>query len=64
VLSRGQYLVDIEHWGYTDARMFPFGTMTPHEIDRWTHAIDPALAIERHDARGARSRTSKPHMSS
>jgi len=33
VLSRGQYLVDVEHWGYTDARVFPFGTMTRQEIE-------------------------------
>ena len=52
VLSRGQYLVDVEHWGYTDARMFPFGTMTRTEIERWTHAMDPAQAIERSDVRG------------
>ena len=52
VLSRGQYLVDVQHWGYTDARMFPFGTMTRPEIERWTHAMDPAQAIERSDVRG------------
>jgi hypothetical protein len=52
VLSRGQYLVDVEHWGYADARMFPFGTMTRTEIEQWTHAMDPAQAIECSDVRG------------
>lgn len=33
VLARGQYLVDVEKWGYSDARMLPFGTMTRQEID-------------------------------
>lgn len=36
VLSRGQYLVDVREWGYTDGR----ATMTPDQIDAWTDAID------------------------
>ena len=60
VLSRGQYLVDVEHWGYTDARMFPFGTMTRQEIDRWTQGIDPAQAIERSRVQGAWPSPVKP----
>jgi hypothetical protein len=41
LLSREQYLVDIERWNYTDAREVPLGTMTPEEIDHWTKAIEP-----------------------
>jgi len=40
ILSREQYLVDIERWGYRDARRLPGGTMTAAEIQRWTAAID------------------------
>jgi len=42
--SRAQYLVDVEHWGYHDARLAPAGNMSQGEIDRWTAAIgsDPA----------------------
>jgi len=38
LVSRAQYLVDIEHWGYTDARI-AHGHMSQHEIDVWTDAI-------------------------
>jgi hypothetical protein len=40
MLSRAQYLVDVEKWNYVDARQVPLGTMTPEEIDVWTKAID------------------------
>jgi hypothetical protein len=40
MLSREQYLVDVERWNYVDAREVPLGTMTPEEIDVWTKAID------------------------
>jgi hypothetical protein len=40
LLSRAQYLVDVERWNYVDARQVPLGTMTPEEIDVWTRAID------------------------
>ena len=40
LLSRAQYLIDIERWNYIDARQVPIGTMTPEEIDIWTRAID------------------------
>ena len=39
LLSRAQYLVDINRWNYADARVVPFGTMTPEEIEVWTKAI-------------------------
>lgn len=40
LLSRAQYLVDVERWNYVDAREVPLGTMTPEEIDIWTRAIE------------------------
>jgi hypothetical protein len=40
LLSRAQYLVDVERWNYVDAREVPLGTMTPEEIGIWTKAID------------------------
>jgi hypothetical protein len=42
LLSRAQYLVDVERWNYVDARQVPLGTMTPEEIDIWTKAIKDA----------------------
>jgi hypothetical protein len=39
LLSRAQYLVDIERWGYRDARLRPTGLMTAAEIAQWTAAI-------------------------
>ena len=40
LLSRGQYLVDIQRWGYEDARLSPRGNMTAEEIAQWTAAIE------------------------
>ncbi len=40
LLSRSQYLVDVERWGYEDGRQFPRGSMLPDDIVRWTAAID------------------------
>jgi hypothetical protein len=40
LLSRAQYLVDVDEWGYEDARMTPRGSMTPDQIAQWTAAID------------------------
>ena len=40
LLSREQYLVDVERWGYADARLQPRGTMTRQDVDHWTAAID------------------------
>lgn len=39
IVSREQYLIDIERWGYTDARLMPHGRMQPEDIKRWTEAI-------------------------
>jgi hypothetical protein len=39
LLSRAQYLVDIEKWGYEDARLEPEIRMTSGDIRQWTRAI-------------------------
>src|SRR5262245_1244107 len=40
LLSRAQYLVDIDEWGYEDARLAPRGGMTPEQVAEWTAALD------------------------
>jgi hypothetical protein len=40
LLSREQYLIDVERWGYRDARLKPDSAMTQRDIDQWTAAID------------------------
>jgi hypothetical protein len=40
LLSRSQYLVDIDEWGYDDARVQPRGNMTESQVAEWTAAID------------------------
>jgi hypothetical protein len=42
LLSRAQYLVDVDEWGYDDARAVPRGYMTDEQIQVWTAAIDSA----------------------
>jgi hypothetical protein len=39
LLSREQYLPDVEHGDYEDARIAPRGNMTKAETDQWTAAI-------------------------
>ncbi len=39
LLSRGQYLPDVECWGYRDARLAPTGAMSAEEIELWTARI-------------------------
>src|SRR5581483_4424708 len=39
-LSREQYLVDIQQWGYQDARLPPYGSLTPEDVEKWTAGID------------------------
>jgi hypothetical protein len=40
LLSREQYLPDLEVHGYIDARVSPYGSLTPEELKVWTDAID------------------------
>lgn len=44
LLSRAQYLVDIQAWGYQDARLREDVHMTPENIAQWTAAIEGATA--------------------
>lgn len=39
LLSREQYMADLEQWGYVDGRMRPAGPMSAAEIAIWTEAI-------------------------
>ncbi len=39
ILSREQFLIDIQEWGYHDARLRPNGTMSAEDAERWTAAI-------------------------
>jgi hypothetical protein len=39
LLSREQYLIDVENWGYADARLQPHGPMSAEAIAHWTAAI-------------------------
>jgi hypothetical protein len=38
MLSRMQYPIDTEQWGYSDPRLPPWGRMTPEPITHWTAA--------------------------
>jgi hypothetical protein len=40
ILSRAQYLFDVEAHGYLDARLPPSGTMSPEQVEQWTAAIE------------------------
>lgn len=39
LLSREQYLHDVEQLGYVDGRLTPVSTMTPRDVATWTEAI-------------------------
>lgn len=39
LLSREQYLFDVEKLGYVDGRLTPVSTMTPEDVQVWTEAI-------------------------
>lgn len=40
LISRQQYLTDIDRWGCEDARLKPRGEMSRQDIDHWTAAIE------------------------
>ncbi len=40
LLSRSQYRIDIEEWGYQDARLPPDGVMTPEQVALWSVDTD------------------------
>jgi hypothetical protein len=47
LLSREQYLVDIDHWGYCDVRSLPPCNMTSEQLRRWTNAIEGDIPTAR-----------------
>jgi Uncharacterised nucleotidyltransferase len=44
LLSRSQYLVDVECWGYQDARLVPRGALDPDQMVRWHEEARAAVA--------------------
>jgi hypothetical protein len=48
LLSRKQYRVDVESWGFRDARLDPDVSMTERDIENWTGAAsgEPSAALE------------------
>jgi hypothetical protein len=40
IISRQQYLTDINKWGFNDARLRPIGKMSAEEIEHWTAGIE------------------------
>jgi hypothetical protein len=40
LLSREQYLVDVQRWGLSDVRHTEISSMTPEDVALWTKAID------------------------
>lgn len=49
LLSRAQYLVAFEEWGYDDARLQPHGNMSADELRIWTDAAPRPLPEPAHD---------------
>ena len=43
LLSRAQYLPDVERWGYADPRVGGRNALTPEERELWTNAIPKTL---------------------
>lgn len=39
LLSRAQYLVDVDDWGYLDGRLEPPGLMRREDVEHWTNAM-------------------------
>jgi hypothetical protein len=54
LISRAQYLIDLERWGYEDARLAPRGNLTQRETAIWTAGIaddgPPELTAEKRAA--------------
>jgi len=46
LLSCQQYLLDVERWGYRDARLRPEGAMSEADIAAWTAAIEGPLPLD------------------
>jgi len=39
LLSRAQYVIDVEHWGYQDPRIEPSGPLTEQQLAEWNQAM-------------------------
>jgi hypothetical protein len=39
LLSPTEYRVDVEEWGYRDARLPPGGAMTPAQVEDWMAGV-------------------------
>jgi len=50
LLSREQYLHDVQNAGYRDARLVPAGAMSADDVATWTRAIEEDRAVERGSA--------------
>jgi len=48
LLSREQYLPDVEQQGYEDGRVEPLGAMTRQDVEHWTDAIPGRGDVPRH----------------
>jgi hypothetical protein len=63
-LSRAQFLVDVDEWGYADARLAPHGAMSERDWLVWTNAIDTKRAgirkVRRTATPGKRARVERP----
>jgi hypothetical protein len=46
ILSRAQYLADVESGGYRDGRLPPTGNMTAEQVEQWTAAIDEGAHLQ------------------
>ena len=53
LLSRAQYLVDTKRWGYRDARLPPYGNLSPDATEQWTRAIHAHWSRQRKRKRAA-----------
>jgi hypothetical protein len=39
LLSPTEYQIDVEEWGYRDARLPPHGELTAAQIEQWTEGV-------------------------
>lgn len=60
LVSREQYLFDVEKLGYIDGRLTPASTMTPQDVEHWTEAIPSRQPAEEPEA--AAEPAQKPPM--
>jgi hypothetical protein len=61
LISRAQYLVDVECWGYRDARLAAPATMSPEELAVWTAAIDDGAQPRPSGDPDAQPAEARPH---